>query len=45
MKIQDIKRINGILKQEFNIAKYNRSLKLKKHIVRESIKIYKEERS
>lgn len=39
MKIHYIKRINGIVKQEFNIAKYNRSLKLKKHIVRESIKI------
>ncbi|MGO3810918.1 IS3 family transposase [Mesonia sp.] len=37
-------RINGILKQEFNIAKYEANLKIKKQIINESIKIYNQER-
>ncbi|WP_050807289.1 IS3 family transposase [Bizionia argentinensis] len=37
-------RINGILKQEFNIAKYEVNLKIKKQIINESIKIYNQER-
>lgn len=37
-------RINGILKQEFNIAKYEVNLKIKKQIIKESIKIYNQER-
>lgn len=35
-------RINGILKQEFNIAKYNIDLKTKGKLVDEAIKIYNE---
>lgn len=37
-------RINGILKQEFNISKYNMQLKIKKQLIKESIKIYNQER-
>ncbi|WP_215731631.1 integrase core domain-containing protein [Bizionia saleffrena] len=37
-------RINGILKQEFNIAKYEVNLKINKQINNESIKIYNQER-
>lgn len=37
-------RINGILKQEFNIAKHQVNLKIKKQIIRESIEIYNKER-
>ncbi|MGO2401492.1 MAG: IS3 family transposase [Mesonia sp.] len=37
-------RVNGILKQEFNIAKYEMNLKIKKQIIREAIKIYNQER-
>jgi transposase InsO family protein len=37
-------RINGILKQEFNIAKYEVNLNIKKQIIRESIEIYNQER-
>lgn len=37
-------RINGILKQEFNIAKYEVKLKIKKQIISESIKIYNQQR-
>jgi transposase InsO family protein len=37
-------RINGILKQEFNIAKYNMGLKMKKQLIKESIKIYNQDR-
>ena len=37
-------RINGILKQEFSIAKYNMGLKIKKQLIKESIKIYNQER-
>lgn len=37
-------RINGILKQEFNIAKYDTALKLKKKLIKESIEIYNNER-
>lgn len=33
-------RINGILKQEFNIAKYDTDLKTKKELINEAIKIY-----
>ena len=35
-------RINGILKQEFNIAKYNIDLKTKGKLVDKAIKIYNE---
>jgi transposase InsO family protein len=35
-------RINGILKQEFMIDKYNLDLKIMKQIVKESISIYNE---
>jgi putative transposase len=38
-------RINGILKQEFNISKYNMDLKMKEQLIKESIKIYNQERS
>lgn len=37
-------RINGILKQEFNVAKYNVSIKIKKQLIEESIKIYNQQR-
>ena len=37
-------RINGILKQEFNIAKHQVNLRIKKQIIRESIQIYNQER-
>ena len=37
-------RKNGVLKQEFNIAKYQVNLKIKKQMIRESIKIYNQER-
>jgi len=37
-------RINGILKQEFNIAKDEGNLEIKKQIIRESIQIYNQER-
>jgi hypothetical protein len=33
-------RINGILKQEFMIDKYNLDLKIMKQIVKESVNIY-----
>jgi len=33
-------RINGILKQEFDIAKYNSSLKVKQQLVKNAVKIY-----
>jgi hypothetical protein len=35
-------RINGILKQEFMIDKYNLDLKIMKQIVKESVNIYNE---
>jgi hypothetical protein len=35
-------RINGILKQEFMIDKYNLDLKIMKQIVKESVSIYNE---
>jgi transposase InsO family protein len=35
-------RINGILKQEFMIDKYNLDLKIMEQIVKESISIYNE---
>jgi transposase InsO family protein len=35
-------RINGILKQEFMIDKYNLNLKIMKQIVKESVNIYNE---
>jgi transposase InsO family protein len=35
-------RINGILKQEFMIDKYNLDLKMMKQIVKESVNIYNE---
>lgn len=37
-------RINGILKQEFNIAKYEANLMIKKQIIKESIEIYNQKR-
>jgi hypothetical protein len=37
-----MERINGILKQEFMIDKYNLDLKIMKQIVKESISIYNE---
>ncbi len=33
-------RINGILKQEFNIYKYNKDLLIMKQIIKETIEIY-----
>jgi len=33
-------RINGILKQEFDIAKYNSSLKVKQKLVKNAVEIY-----
>ena len=37
-------RINGILKQEFDIAKYNSSLEIKQKIVNDAVKIYNHNR-
>ena len=37
-------RINGILKQEFNIDKYNKDLPIMKQIIKETIEIYNEKR-
>ena len=37
-------RINGILKQEFAIAKHNVNLKLKRSIIENAIKIYNTKR-
>jgi putative transposase len=37
-------RVNGILKQEFNIDKFNKDLNIMKQIVKESIEIYNEKR-
>jgi transposase InsO family protein len=37
-------RINGILKQEFSIAKYDTNLELKRKLIKESIQIYNNER-
>jgi len=37
-------RINGILKQEFMIDKYNQDLKVMKYIVKEAINTYNEQR-
>lgn len=37
-------RINGILKQEFMIDKYNQDLKIRKCIVKEAVDIYNEQR-
>ena len=33
-------RINGILKQEFNIDKYNKNLQIMKQIIKETVDIY-----
>lgn len=37
-------RINGILKQEFNIDKYNKDLPIMKKIIKETVDIYNEKR-
>jgi transposase InsO family protein len=37
-------RINGILKQEFNIDKYNQDLPIMKQIIKETVEIYNEKR-
>jgi transposase InsO family protein len=37
-------RINGILKQEFNIDKYNHDLPIMQQIIRETVEIYNEKR-
>ena len=37
-------RINGILKQEFNIDKYNKDLVIMKQIIKETVAIYNEKR-
>ncbi len=37
-------RINGILKQEFIIDKYNQDLQIMKQIVKETINIYNNQR-
>lgn len=37
-------RINGILKQEFNIDKYNKDLPIMKQIIKETVEIYNEKR-
>jgi len=37
-------RINGILKQEFNIDKYNKDLLIMKQIIKETVEIYNEKR-
>lgn len=37
-------RINGILKQEFNIDKYNKDIPIMKQIIKETIAIYNEKR-
>ncbi|MEZ4786860.1 MAG: integrase core domain-containing protein [Flavobacterium haoranii] len=37
-------RINGILKQEFNIHKYNKEIPIMKKIITETIEIYSEKR-
>jgi transposase InsO family protein len=37
-------RINGILKQEFNIDKYNKDLPIMKQIIKETVDIYNEKR-
>ena len=37
-------RVNGILKQEFNIDKFNKDLPIMKQIIKESIEIYNEKR-
>ena len=37
-------RINGILKQEFNIYKYNKDLPIMKQIIKETVEIYNEKR-
>ena len=37
-------KINGILKQEFNIDKYNKDLPIMKQIIKETVEIYKEKR-
>ena len=33
-------RINGILKQEFNIDKYHKDLSIMKQIIKETVEIY-----
>ena len=37
-------RINGILKQEFSIDKYNKDLPIMKQIIKETVTIYNEKR-
>lgn len=37
-------RINGILKQEFSIDKYNKDLPIMKQIIKETVAIYNEKR-
>ncbi len=37
-------RINGILKQEFNIDKYNQDLPIMKQIIKQTVEIYNEKR-
>ena len=37
-------RINGILKQEFNIDKYNKDMPIMKQIIKETVDIYNEKR-
>jgi putative transposase len=37
-------RINGILKQEFYIDKYNKDLSIMKQIIKETVDIYNEKR-
>lgn len=37
-------RINGILKQEFNIDKYNQDLPIMKQIIKETVEIYNQKR-
>lgn len=38
------KRINGILKQEFDIARYDSDLEIKQKLVDDAIKIYNHKR-
>jgi transposase InsO family protein len=37
-------RVNGILKQEFNIDKYSKDLPVMKQIIKEAVAIYNEKR-
>ena len=37
-------RINGILKQEFNVDKYSKDLLIMKQIIKETVEIYNEKR-